>query len=149
MTIRQKKGRTKAAVKTRKPSGPWDETNSEVAEKPAKPKKEKKPKKKKIDKAKLEAEKVNDLLAAQIAFASSIHEWEVAHANAAELKKSMERKHALMNRIVGDIAAIRSGNYTMPLPFGEEPPTVANRDTPSTLRADGPWKDVQLSTLVY
>lgn len=104
-----------------------------------KEKKPKAPKKKKLNKfvkQSLIEEKIVELLKARTEFGAATLEWEEAHAHAGELKKTMERKQALLNSIVADIDAIRSGNYTPQLPFSDQlPPEEA-------------WKAVELSTLI-
>lgn len=46
-------------------------------------------------------------------------DWHYAHSEAAELKKLLEKKQALVNQIIGDIRNIKAGNYTPSL-FGPE-----------------------------
>lgn len=46
-------------------------------------------------------------------------EWQQAHAEAGASKKHMEKLQAELNGIVADIERIRSGNFTLPLPFGK------------------------------
>lgn len=133
MTIREKRGKSKAAL----------ETNG-------KPKEEKKPKAKKPskdDRQSMINEKIEELVKSRSEYLASALEWDEAHARAGELKKTMERKQAALNQIVADIDAIRNGNYTPPLPFGQDAPTGEPQPVPSTLRADGPWKDVELSAI--
>lgn len=62
-------------------------------------------------------DKIEELEGAQRVYGQSVLEWEEAHAHAGELKKTMEKNQARLNSVAADIVAIRSGNYTPPLPF--------------------------------
>lgn len=88
--------------------------------------KEKKPKKKRMtkdEKKSLIDGKIEELMSARKELGTAVIEWEEAHARAGELKKTMERRQALMNGIVKDIDDIRSGNFTPLLPFCDEKAT--------------------------
>lgn len=118
--------------------------------KSAKPKKARKPKLNKAKKQTLIDEKIAELLKARAEFSESVDDWEEAHAQAGAKKKTMEAKQGRINSIVNDIQAIQSGNYTPPLPFGEDNPAESNgshHHTPGTLKANGAWKDVFLDDL--
>lgn len=153
MTIRGKLGRTLAAIPQKNSGNETRKEETKMATKAkanGKPKAEKKPKpkKQKLDKGKLIDEKIDELLKMRRDHSLATSEWEVAHAEAGERKKTMERKQALVNGIILDIDNIRSGNYTPPLPFGVTAPTDHAAKAPSALRADGPWESVEMSTLI-
>lgn len=99
------------------------ETATVPAAKPEKVKKAKPPKKPKPTKeAKAEAiaDKLAELTEANDAYRTSVIEWEEAHAHAAELKKTMEKRQAQINSIANDLEQIQKGNFTPTLPgFGE------------------------------
>jgi len=98
-------------------------TATAPAAKPEKVKKAKPPKKAKPTKeAKAEAiqGKLDELTNANDAYRTSVIEWEEAHAHAAELKKTMEKRQAQINSIANDLEQIQKGNFTPTLPgFGE------------------------------
>lgn len=85
-------------------------------------------------------DKIAELESVQKIYGQSCLEWEEAHAHAGELKKTMEKNQARLNGVAADIVAIRSGNYTPPLPFGldELAPEATGPDA---------WKAVPLSSL--
>lgn len=121
--------------------------------------KEKKPKAKKMTKDAKQTlinDKIDELMTERKKFYSSVLEWEEAHAQAAVLKKTMESRQASINGIVNDIDAIRSGNYTPPLPFGDDDSVIdaefqikddAPKQVPGTLKFEGDPKKVLIADI--
>lgn len=95
-----------------------------AAKKQPKPKAPKKPSKEQREK--LIAEKIDELMEARTNHALACVDWEQAHATAGAKKKNMESLQARMNQVVEDIDRIRKGNYTLPLPFGDQSKPPAN-----------------------
>lgn len=88
--------------------------------------------------------KLDELVDARRQHSEAVLSWEEAHAHAGELKKTMERKQALVNQVCADLEAIRKGNYTPPLPFGEDAAT-AKTETPT---GSGRWRSVPMADVV-
>lgn len=107
---------------------------AEKKDQPKKPTKE--------QKQKLVNEKIDELMIARRKYSESCMEWRQAHAEAGAAKKHMEKLQADLNGIVSDIERIRSGNFTLPLPFGK--PVGTSAATPGS---DDQRMAVQLTTL--
>lgn len=84
--------------------------------KKVKAKKIKKPKPTKEAKAEAIQGKLDELANANDAYRTSVIEWEEAHAHAAELKKTMEKRQAQINSIANDLEQIQKGNFSPMLP---------------------------------
>lgn len=107
-----------------------------------KPKAPKKPTKE--QKEKLIQGKIDELMEARNKHALACVGWEQAHAEAGAKKKHMESLQAQMNQVVEDIDRIRKGNYTLPLPFGDEKKT---QQPSAVVVGDDPRMAIELRTL--
>lgn len=67
--------------------------------------------------------KTNDLVKQRQRFRESAADFEECHAASALAKKTMDNEQAKLNSIVNDIADIKTGNFTPPLPFKSDMPT--------------------------
>lgn len=103
---------------------------AKAAKKKPAEKKQKAKKPSKAERQTLETEKVTELIRQQKVLGEATAEWNAAHAEAGAAKKEMEKQQGILNGIVSDLAAIRSGNYTPGLPFsGDQGQQVPGTET--------------------
>lgn len=82
--------------------------------------------------------RTTDLVKQRQAFRDAAADFEEAHAASALAKKTMDNEQSKLNAIVNDIADIKTGNFTPPLPFPEEksPHAKAAAISPTTTAED-------------
>lgn len=89
--------------------------------------------------------RTTDLVKQRQAFRDAAADFEEAHAASALAKKTMDNEQAKLNAIVNDIADIKTGNFTPPLPFPEERAAIT---TSATQTAEDVGGKKPLTTLI-